>query len=409
MSKERIIPSIKDILITLLILSLASIIGNIFWKLGFTETNIITVYILGVLLTSIFTKSQTSSAIYSLASVLLFNFFFTEPRLTLHAYETGYPVTFAVMFCAALITGTLANRLKENTREKEIAAVLAKNEQLRANLLRSISHDLRTPLTSISGNASNLISNYEKMDESIRKQIFQDIHDDSQWLISLVENLLSITRLEEGRMNFNMSSYLMDEVIDEAVRHSNRKNKNHPISVAYKDELLLAKMDAKLIIQVLLNLIDNAIKYTPEGTKIHITAERVEHEILVKVIDYGKGISNEIKTQVFEKLDELEKKTGKIKGTNYELIDLPGIYSLSPYTIEEEVSRIIVTLSDVFASAAFASPYFIYSIVTALVELSTFLISTNVSSSLIVSPTLIGHEATSPSMIPSPSAGNLNL
>ena len=300
MSKERIIPSIKDILITLLILSLASVIGNLFWKLGFTETNIITVYILGVLLTSIFTKSQTSSAIYSLASVLLFNFFFTEPRLTLHAYETGYPVTFAVMFCAALITGTLANRLKENTREKEIAAVLAKNEQLRANLLRSISHDLRTPLTSISGNASNLISNYEKMDENIRKQIFQDIYDDSQWLISLVENLLSITRLEEGRMNFNMSSYLMDEVIDEAVRHSNRKNRNHPISVTYKDELLLAKMDAKLIIQVLLNLIDNAIKYTPEGTRIHITAERVAHEILVKVIDYGKGIPSEIKTQVFE-------------------------------------------------------------------------------------------------------------
>ena len=110
-----------------------------------------------------------------------------------------------------------------NAKEKELAAVLAKNEQLRANLLRAISHDLRTPLTSISGNASNLLSNYELLDEAARRSIFADIFDDSQWLISLVENLLSITRLEEGRMQFNMSPQLMDEIITEAMNHISRK------------------------------------------------------------------------------------------------------------------------------------------------------------------------------------------
>ena len=90
----------------------------------------------------------------------------------------------------------LAIENSRNAREKEEAAVFARNEQLRANLLRTISHDLRTPLTSISGNADNLLSNYEMLDEGMRTQIFTDIYEDSQWLISLVENLLSVTRIE---------------------------------------------------------------------------------------------------------------------------------------------------------------------------------------------------------------------
>lgn len=449
---KQFVPSVKDIIVTFLILAVATGIGNLFLLFGFTETNIITIYILGVLLTSLFTKSQACSAVYSLASVLLFNFFFTEPRLTLHAYEPGYPVTFAVMLSSALITGTLANKLKDhakqsaqsafrtkvlfdtnqllqkaendndifnitasqlmkllerdiivyqevggklskgslfpvtpekdsslyfsekekevadwvfvnkhragattdnfrdakclylsirinhkvfgvigiridgnelgsfennvllsilgecalainnsrNAKEKELAAVLAKNEQLRANLLRAISHDLRTPLTSISGNASNLISNYQEMDDEMRNRIFHDIDEDSQWLIGLVENLLSITRLEEGRMNFHMSSQLIDEVIEEAIRHINRKNVKHPILVECQDHILMAKMDVKLMIQVVLNLIDNAIKYTPEGTEIKITAEKQENRIFVRVADLGEGIPDEIKEKVFE-------------------------------------------------------------------------------------------------------------
>lgn len=189
---------------------------------------------------------------------------------------------------------------KRNATEKELAAVLAKNEQLRANLLRAISHDLRTPLTSISGNASTLLSSYDKLDEEMRVQVFTDIFDDSQWLISLVENLLSVTRIEEDRMNFNMSGQLMDEVIDEAMKHINRKAAEHNIIVCCKDELLLCRMDAKLIIQVIINLVDNAIKYTPVGSDIKITAENKDGFISVSVADNGSGISDDIKPRVFE-------------------------------------------------------------------------------------------------------------
>ena len=446
-----LIPYPKDILITVLILAIATILGLSFYSFGFTDSNIITVYILGVLLTSLFTKGYTCGIIGSLVSVMLFNFFFTEPRLTFHAYDSGYPVTFAIMLVASVITGTLASKLKShaklsaqaafrtkvlldtnqllqkaqndediinitatqimkllnrsvvmysvkdgkltkgslyssqsdnledlfttternaaewvylnkhragastnvyskakcvyfsirinnniygvigirikgkpldafensillsilgecalamdnrrNAKEKEQTAVLAKNEQLRANLLRAISHDLRTPLTSISGNAGNLLSNKDKLDEDTKMQIYTDIFDDSEWLISLVENLLSVTRIEEGRMNFNKSIELVDEITEEALRHIGRKSTEHKISVIHKDELLLANADAKLIVQVLINLIDNAIKYTPLGSEIKVITEKKNGYASISVIDNGNGIPDNIKPHVFE-------------------------------------------------------------------------------------------------------------
>ena len=448
---RSLIPYPKDILITVLILAIATILGLSFYSFGFTDSNIITVYILGVLLTSLFTKGYTCGIIGSLVSVMLFNFFFTEPRLTFHAYDSGYPVTFAIMLVASVITGTLASKLKShaklsaqaafrtkvlldtnqllqkaqndediinitatqimkllnrsvvmysvrdgkltkgslysaqsddledlfttterntaewvylnkhragastnvyskakcvyfsirinnniygvigirikgkpldafensillsilgecalamdnrrNAKEKEQTAVLAKNEQLRANLLRAISHDLRTPLTSISGNAGNLLSNKDKLDEDTKMQIYTDIFDDSEWLISLVENLLSVTRIEEGRMNFNKSIELVDEITEEALRHIGRKSTEHKISVIHKDELLLANADAKLIVQVLINLIDNAIKYTPLGSEIKVITEKKNGYASISVIDNGNGIPGNIKPHVFE-------------------------------------------------------------------------------------------------------------
>lgn len=159
--------------------------------------------------------------------------------------------------------GALAIENRRNALEKEQAALQARNEELRANLLRTISHDLRTPLTSISGNASNLLSNGETLDTETRNKICTDIFDDAQWLIGLVENLLSITRIEDGRMNLQISPQLMDEMIEEALHHVNRKSCEHTITTQYGDEILLVNVDARLIMQVVVNLVDNAIKYTP--------------------------------------------------------------------------------------------------------------------------------------------------
>ena len=196
--------------------------------------------------------------------------------------------------CAIAIDGII------NAKERERAAVLAKNEQLRANLLRSISHDLRTPLTSISGNASNLISNGNDIDDATKKQIYEDIYGDSLWLINLVENLLAVTRIEEGRMNINLTTELVGDVITEALKHVHTKSEMQKIIVIQQDDLLLAKMDARLIVQVLINLLDNAIKYTPSDSQITITAKRNGETVCVSVADNGNGIADEQKSRVFD-------------------------------------------------------------------------------------------------------------
>lgn len=188
----------------------------------------------------------------------------------------------------------------KNAKEKEEAAILAKNEQLRANLLRAISHDLRTPLTSISGSASNLVTNYEKMDNASRLQTFTDIYDDSMWLINLVENLLAVTRIEGGQVSLTLSVELMDEVITEALRHINRKSREHTIQVNSSQDLLLARIDAKLIVQVIINLVDNAIKYTPTGSNIEIHTAKREKWIVVSVSDNGPGIPDKQKPYIFD-------------------------------------------------------------------------------------------------------------
>lgn len=188
----------------------------------------------------------------------------------------------------------------KNAREKEEAAILAKNEQLRANLLRAISHDLRTPLTSIAGSAGNLMVNYQKMDDMTRVQTFTDIYDDSMWLINLVENLLAVTRIEDGRVNLTGSVELIDEVIQEALRHINRKSKEHTIHVSASQDLLLAHIDAKLIVQLIINLVDNAIKYTPAGSSINIHSKKQGNWIEVSVSDNGPGIPDEQKPYIFD-------------------------------------------------------------------------------------------------------------
>ena len=166
-------------------------------------------------------------------------------------------------------------------------------------MIAGISHDLRTPLCSISGNADMLLSNSDRLDEATRYQIYTDIHEDSEWLIGVVENLLSITRLNDGRLKFKFTDQLLDEVIAESLRHISRKHDEYKI-VADCEELVLTRMDVHLIIQVLVNLIDNAIKYTPSGSVISIRGGKKAGKAQISVEDNGPGIPDEMKPHIFE-------------------------------------------------------------------------------------------------------------
>jgi len=211
------------------------------------------------------------------------------------------------LLISVLGESALAFEKEELYETKNQAAMQAQQEKLRANLLRAISHDLRTPLTSISGNADILLGNGASLDESKKIQLYQDIYDDSIWLINLVENLLSVTRIEDGTMNIHMEAQLVSEVIDEALAHINRKGCEHCITKVIPDDMIMARMDSRLIVQVIINIVDNAIKYTQPGSHIEISARREKAGgqgqsgfVAVEIADDGEGIPDEAKEKLFE-------------------------------------------------------------------------------------------------------------
>ena len=120
------------------------------------------------------------------------------------------------------------------------------------------------------------------------------------WLINLVENLLAVTRIEDGTMSLRLKPELMDDVIAEALRHINRKKAEHRITVAYSDELALAKMDARLIVQVVINIMDNAVKYTPPDSEIKIRTYIKNKQVITEIADNGPGIPDEAKPRIFD-------------------------------------------------------------------------------------------------------------
>ncbi len=214
----------------------------------------------------------------------------------------GSPLDASEQSMLASVVGecSLALENARNVREKEATMVLAENERLRANLLRAVSHDLRTPLTSIMVSADTLLSGGEGMEPGTRRQLYADIYTDAQWLTGMVENLLSASRMEADGLNLNMNTELMDDMIAEAARHMGRRLDGHPLTVRKPEELFFVRADARLIVQVIINLLDNAIKYAPAGTPITVETGGDAGRVWVRVADEGPGVPEEQKAHIFE-------------------------------------------------------------------------------------------------------------
>lgn len=204
----------------------------------------------------------------------------------------------------------LALEKERVVQAKRKAEEAARQEALRANLLRAISHDLRTPLTSISGNAGILLDKGSLLSEAKKNQLYASICDDALWLINLVENLLSITRMEDGSLTLHIQPELLEDVFSEALAHLDRNARQHNISVDLPDDLLMADMDARLIVQVLINMVNNAIKYTPPGSHIVLSARKSGKQVLVAVSDDGPGIPEESREKLFDMFYTLHNKRG---------------------------------------------------------------------------------------------------
>ena len=459
-SQEKFSP--KDLAKMLGILLLCTLGGALFSHWGFANSNVIMLYILGVLGIAMVTTGRSYSVAASVLSVLIFNFFFTHPYFTFMS-DPSYIATFGVMFVVAFLGSSLTTRMKRQARlnaekayrtailletsqklqkaegsqailaltahqlnklldrdlviyqreengelsptlfpvspgtdlsefltESErgvaewvfknnkhagattntlpsakclymsirgtggalaVAAIVTKNrekpeafeknfmvaildecglalekemtvrekqaveerahqETLRANLLRAISHDLRTPLTSISGNANILMEGRGQLCQEKLQALYTAIYDDSMWLIDLVENLLSITRIEDDKLGLKTQPELLEEIFQEALQHLDRNASQHQISVELEDDLLMANVDARLLVQVVINIVNNAIKYTPEGSHITLSAHREGDQVEVEIADDGPGIDQDAKDRIFDMFYTADKKRG---------------------------------------------------------------------------------------------------
>lgn len=187
------------------------------------------------------------------------------------------------------------------SKKQELSKIEIERERLRSNLLRSISHDLRSPLAGIKGAASTLIENGENIPEDTKKNLVLGIYDDTEWLIRLVENLLSMTRFDEGRMEVKKDMELVEEVVTEAVQRSGKYYKNHRIKVILPENIIIAPMDGNLIEQVIINLIDNAAKFSPKDSLIIVKIYEKDNNVYFEIIDNGMGISEEILPNIFDR------------------------------------------------------------------------------------------------------------
>lgn len=434
------------------ILLAASLLCEGLQILDYGDQNDIMVFIFSVLVISRITEGYFYGVLASIVSVLIFNYFFTEPYLTFNAIERGYPLTFVIMLLVALITSTLTVRIKtqaklaaerehrteilyeinkkllatrgtENivalildyavklfgrsailytmdekgvinskllqaeeeekdsflegederavahwvfTNQKKAGAgtdtlmgagafympvlfqgkVLAvmglscrkenldhnnrlflrmiaplvamalerqrlsdeqrnilvetEKEKMRSNLLRAISHDLRTPLTGILGASSAILENEGTLNADTNRQLIVNIKEDSQWLIRMVENLLSVTRINEGTMNVTKTLEAGEEVIAEAVSRIRKRYPGRNIQVKVPEELLEIPMDGTLIAQVIINLLENAIKHSKEDSPVEINLKEQGSRAVFEVLDNGWGIPEEDIPYLFE-------------------------------------------------------------------------------------------------------------
>jgi len=448
-SQQILIKRIEIFLLMVVIMLICTIISREFYRIQMFESNIVMIYLLGILLFSFLAEGYVYSLISSICAVLLYNFFFTEPFYTLKVNNPDYIITFFVMFIVGFITSMLTIRVKierqhVQDREKYISSlyfiekklldvkneedlvnisseeiarqfnanimirlyeteanvlcckiqgeevfdsmadqsacletyqsgspcgrgttlfseakayykpIISQNgilgvigianqeehaitpaqetfidviipqitvvfdrlriseqqkiiqiemqkERLRSDMLRSISHDFRTPLAGIMGLASTAIDNYDKMNETVRKNFLQSIYEDADWLNELVENILQATRFEEGKAKLNTTEEAAEEIITDAVAHSKRHTQRHHISVNIPEEIILINVDGILIRQVIVNLLNNAISYSPNDSEIIVSLYRQEDKVIFEVKDNGPGILQEDLLHIFDR------------------------------------------------------------------------------------------------------------
>ena len=291
-------------LITVSAMAAATVLSLIYHRINPAGTaNIALIYILTVILISYHTDKYRYGILAAICSVFFINLF-TYPFFVFNFAVSGYPLTFLFMYFISILTSATPFRLKEQARrikDDEDLIMEAEKEKLRANLLRAVSHDLRTPLTSIIGASSSYLDNEETLSAEEKRRLVSQISEDADWLLHMVENLLSVTRItDSGANTLKKNPEVMEEVLLDAISTIRKRYPSMQIHMSLPDELLIVPMDPLLIKQVIMNLLENAYFHAHSQKPVECFLRSSAESASVHIRDYGIGIPKEHTDDIFD-------------------------------------------------------------------------------------------------------------
>ncbi len=293
----------QNTITTVTFLTIATILAYLFFLASLNTTSVAFIYVLTVMLIARNTDGYVPGIVAGVIGVICVNVVFTYPYMKLNFNLDGYPITFIVMMMVSGITSTLttqAKRQNEMLIEQEKLLMEAEKETMRANLLRAVSHDLRTPLTSIIGMSGTCLEESETLTLEEKKEMIRGINEDANWLLNMVENLLSVTRIQVGDTHVATSPECLEEVVAEALSRLKKRLPEIRVQVKVPDDVLMVSMDATLIEQVIINLLENSYYHSGVEDAIDFYVERQGAEVIFHIRDYGRGIEPERVDTIFD-------------------------------------------------------------------------------------------------------------
>lgn len=309
--------SFKDTFFAISIYLISTLIAVISNYLEVSDNNVIALYIFAIVIICLKTKGYTYGIIASISFIMQ----------ALYLKIECEPFTIIIMLLISIILSNYVKKLREKAfvayENEKIAKEMAQNqhhiilaterELIRSNLLRAISHDLRTPLTTISGSASAILG-MNTMDKAVINRMATSIKEDCNWLIHMVENLLAITKISDTNQILTKTEELVEEVVSEACSRIKSSYPEAKLKILVPDEIILLPMEFTLIEQVLFNLIENSIKYSKDNGNVMITVSKLDNQVSFEVRDHGIGLSDKLLKSMFHSTMDFNDDTDNKRG-----------------------------------------------------------------------------------------------